>query len=68
MEVSRPSTSANHRPRGDIAHKIAWGNKKMWGYVADMAESGIGNTTVPFEVTVVARVWFMEDVLLGPEK
>ena len=51
----------NGRPRIDLDHYNAWSNRRFWGYVAQLETSHSENTPTPFSVTVVGRVWFIED-------
>ena len=57
----RPSKVENGKARVDLDPYHAWSNRRFWGYVGKVETSLSENTDAPFDVTVVGRVWFVED-------
>lgn len=62
---TKAADAGNGRSSPDLDHDIAWGNGKIRGYVAEIKESKSENTKTPVALTIITRIWVVED-FFGP--
>ena len=58
---TKAKSTQTGRPRIDLSADRAWENRRFWGYIASVEEGKSENTETPFQLTLVGRIWFVED-------